>query len=203
MGDFPYTQVPAKLKFLLVKIPDVGIPDTVDKKWLSAIGMQATNAPTIIPVLRFIGFVDQSNKPTERWMRYRDKSRAGKVLAEGVLEGYAELFQTYADANRRSHEELRAFFNTKTTAGASAVAKIVTTFKTLCELADFQGVSVAGPPVQSVQLTQDGLGAPTEITKELGSGVTVNINVQLTLPDTTDESVYDRLFAAMKKHLLS
>lgn len=203
MADFPYTQVTGKLKSFFEKIQQVGKPDTVDKKWLASIGMKATNDPTIISVLRFIGFVDQSSKPTDRWMSYRDKSRAGKVLAEGVLEGYAELFQTYADAHRRSDEELKAFFSTKTTAGAQVVSKTVTTLKTLCELADFEGVSVEGPPVQPMQLTQDGLGAPTKIIKELGAGVTININVQLTLPDTTDESVYDKLFAAMKKHLLS
>jgi len=201
MAGFPYTQAPGRLKSFFSKIPQLGTPGAVDKKWLSSIGMQATNDPTIISVLRFIGFVDQSNKPTERWRDY--KSRAGKALAEGILEGYAELFHTYTDAHRRSDEELRAFFSTKTTAGAQVVSKTLTTFKTLCELADFQGVSVAGPPVQSEQLTLDGPGAPTEIIKELGPGVTININLQLTLPDTTDESVYDRLFAAMKKHLLS
>ncbi|MGA9349633.1 MAG: DUF5343 domain-containing protein [Anaerolineae bacterium] len=203
MADFPYTQVTGKLKSFFEKVQQVGKPDTVDKKWLASIGLKATNDHTIIPVLRFIGFVDQSSKPTDRWMSYRDKSRAGKVLAEGVLEGYAELFQTYAGAHRRSDEELKAFFSTKTTAGAQVVSKTVTTFKTLCGLADFEGVSVEGPPVQPVQLTQDGLGAPTKIIKELGAGVTININIQLTLPDTTDESVYDKLFSAMKRHLLS
>jgi hypothetical protein len=33
-------------------------------------------------------------------------------------------------------------------------------------------------------------------------GLTVNINIQLTLPATDDESVYDRLFASLKRNLL-
>jgi len=203
MADFPYTQVIGKLKPFFEKIQQVGKPDIVDKKWLASIGMNGTNDPTIIPVLRFIGFVDQSSKPTDRWMRYRDKSQSRQVLAEGIREGYAELFQTYEDAYRRSSEELKAFFNTRTTAGASVVSKTVTTFKNLCKLAGFESVPVAGQTVQPLKLTQDGLEAPTKIIKELGAGITININVQLTLPDTTDESVYDKLFAAMKKHLLS
>jgi len=32
--------------------------------------------------------------------------------------------------------------------------------------------------------------------------MTVNINVQLTLPETTDENLYDRFFAAFRKHLV-
>lgn len=203
MADFPYTQVTGKLRSFFEKIRQVGKPDTVDKNWLASIGFKASNDRTIIPVLKFIGFVDQSSKSTNRWISYRNKSLAGKVLAEGILEGYAELFQTYADAYRRSDEELKSFFMTKTTAGAQVVSKTLTTFKTLCELADFESVYVEGPPVQHVQLTQDGLKAPTKIIKELGAGVTININIQLTLPDTTDESVYDKLFASMKRHLLS
>jgi hypothetical protein len=202
MVDFPYTPVTRKLKTFFEKIQQVGKPDTVDKKWLASIGLNASNDPSLIPVLRFIGFIDQSSKPTDRWMKYRDKSRAGKVLAEGILEGFTYLFQTYPDAYRRSDDELKAFFTTKTTAGVQVVSKTVTTFKNLCELADFEGVSVENPLAQPVQLAQDGLGTPTKIIKELGAGVTININIQLTLPDTTDESVYDKLFAAMKKHLL-
>ena len=34
-------------------------------------------------------------------------------------------------------------------------------------------------------------------------GLTVNINVQLTLPATDDETVYDKLFASLKRNLLS
>jgi hypothetical protein len=33
--------------------------------------------------------------------------------------------------------------------------------------------------------------------------VTVNINVQLVLPESTDEEVYRKFFAAMREHLIS
>ena len=42
-----------------------------------------------------------------------------------------------------------------------------------------------------------------KFTNELGQNVTLNINVQLTIPDTDDEKVYENFFKAMKKHLLS
>lgn len=203
MADFPYTQVTRKLKSFFDKIQQVGRPDTVDKKWLASIGMTASNDHTIIPVLKFIGFVDQSSQPTSRWTSYRDKSRARKILAEGIIEGYAELFQTYPDAHRRSDEELKAFFSTRTAAGAQVVSKTVTTFKALCKLADFEGAPVTSLPTQTEQVTQDDLATATRVTRELGAGVTLNINIQLTLPATTDENVYDKLFAAMKRHLLS
>jgi hypothetical protein len=35
-----------------------------------------------------------------------------------------------------------------------------------------------------------------------GGGVTININVQLTLPETKDEKVFDAFFSAMRRHLI-
>ena len=34
------------------------------------------------------------------------------------------------------------------------------------------------------------------------NGVTINVNVQLTIPETTDEKVFGAFFAAMRKHLI-
>jgi len=41
------------------------------------------------------------------------------------------------------------------------------------------------------------------IVSDLGQNVTLNINIQLTIPDTDDEKVYENFFKAMKKNLLS
>lgn len=45
----------------------------------------------------------------------------------------------------------------------------------------------------------------TSIKEELStnSNISLNINIQLTVPETTNEEVYEKFFAAMKKHLLS
>ncbi|MBN1538441.1 MAG: DUF5343 domain-containing protein [Anaerolineales bacterium] len=201
MADFPYTQVTGKLKSFFEKIQQIGKPELIDKKWLASIGLTASNDPTIVPVLKFIDFVDSSSKPTERWIAYRDKSRAKTVLAEGIRKGYDELFQTYPDAYRRGDNELKDFFTMHTSAGFQAISKTVTTFKTLCELADFEGVNRIFPT--STQVIQTENKVPVKIMKGSDAGVTININIQLTLPDTTDENVYNKLFEAMKKNLLS
>jgi len=50
--------------------------------------------------------------------------------------------------------------------------------------------------------TIDSPSVTRKITNELGQNVTLNINIQLTIPDTDDEKVYENFFKAMKKHLL-
>ncbi|MDD5473900.1 MAG: DUF5343 domain-containing protein [Candidatus Methanoperedens sp.] len=206
MSDFPYSNATGKIKPFFEKIHQVGIPEAADKKWLASIGFMGTNDQRIVSVLKFIEFVDQSGKPTDRWVEYRDKSRFKKVLAEAIKKGYAELFQTYPDAHQRNVDELKNFFSTRTKGGAQVISYTVTTFNNLCEMADFNNITREPQASQEQaprQETKVELGTTKNITQGLGAGVAININIQLTVPDTTDEVVYDKFFAALKKHLLS
>ncbi len=56
---------------------------------------------------------------------------------------------------------------------------------------------VAGQPL--LKITPDQMGALFQQKRELG----VNINIQVTLPETTDAEVYEQIFAALKKHFFS
>jgi len=69
-------------------------------------------------------------------------------------------------------------------------------------------VNVQNPTVDassSMQEAQpDGLGKlQKNIVGDLGGNVSLNINIQLTIPETENEKVYENFFKAMKKHLLS
>src|SRR5689334_16845880 len=81
-------------------------------------------------------------------------------MASAIQSGYSDLFHTYSDACRRSDQELRDFFSTKTSAGAKVVGLTVTTFKNLCTLADFTGMSRPG---------SDGSNPPAPAVVEQGS----------------------------------
>ncbi len=52
MGDFVYTTVPGKIKPLLTKIRDVGIPAKVGSEWLKVIGYTSSNDRSLIGVLK-------------------------------------------------------------------------------------------------------------------------------------------------------
>ena len=81
----------------------------------------------------------------------------------------------------------------------------MTTFKTLCGLAAFDGEAPVELPVD-----QETPGARATTTPPATVIVTppsmppapaININIQLQLPATGDADVYEKLFAALKKHL--
>jgi hypothetical protein len=202
MADYPYSTVLQKIKPLLLKIKTIGVPSKVDYKWLQTIGYKSTNDTSLIPVLKNIQLIDSSGKPTDSWMKYRADN---KILASCIRVGYSDLFATYPNAEAESKDNLSNFFSSKTTAGSQVIGKMVGTFLELCGAADF-----TGSPVSHTSPTPTHSAAPIHTSpilphavKNLENGVAININIQLTVPETTDEKVYEAFFSSMKKHLLS
>ena len=203
MAEFPYSAKPSSLPGFLEKIQAVGVPDKVTLKYLATLGFKSSNDRYIPGILKSLGFIDQSGVPTERWRVYRNKKRAPSELAIAIRDAYLGLFTVYDDAYRKDDEALRNFFTSNTTVGEQAVSYMVRTFKTLCELADFTST-----PQPSVEITAI---PPVEVAAEakladgatVSQGITVNVNIQLTLPETKDSSIYDKIFESLKKHLLT
>jgi hypothetical protein len=98
MADFVYTTVPGKIKLLLNKIREVGVPQKATVQWLKTVGFKSSNDVSLIGILKFIGFTDSSGVPTSKWTQYRGANHK-HVLGDAVREGYADLFAVYPDAN--------------------------------------------------------------------------------------------------------
>lgn len=203
MAEYVYTTVPGKIKSLLSKIKDVGIPDTATQAWLKSIGFGSTNDRSLLNVLRVVGLVDENKKPTEAWRQFRGSSGA-KVLARGILEGYRDLYKVYSDAHNRPNADLESVISTATTAGKQAIGKAVATFKALAAEADFNG---AGEEPSADESSTGPMHAPvsTGPTKagpaRPNSGPSLHIDMQVHIsPDATPQQI-DQIFASMAKHL--
>ncbi len=204
MADFPYITNTAKIKTLLGKMKSSGIPGKITLKTLSAWGLKSTNDRPLLVILKFIGFVDSSGIPTKSWNAFRSDKTSGAVLAQAIRSSYSSLFQLYPDAHQKDNEALRHFFSTNTTVGASTLEYMVRTFKTLCESADSQAEPVNTVSTAPHQTSNDSRHVVTPAVSAQGAaGLMVNVNIQLTLPATDNATIYENLFAAMKKHLLS
>ncbi len=107
MADIQYTTVPGKIKDLLTKLRSVGVPPSATNKWLRSIGFTSSNDGTLLTVLKFIDFCDQSGAPSERWRDYRGQDSQA-VLGLAIQHGYSDLFAVYHDADQRSDDELKS-----------------------------------------------------------------------------------------------
>jgi hypothetical protein len=200
MSTFPYTTVLGKLSTFLKKIRDVGVPDKATYKWLESLGFKSKNDRSMISVIKFIGFANQQGVPTERWSQYRG-GKSKKILAEGILEGYSELFATYPDACNRSNQELENFFSTRTSSGKQVIQKTVGTFKSLCDLADFSGEDKVKTKATGKSKSIDQPSKSIDIEEGVSFSPSIHIDIQIHIsPETTSDQI-DKIFSSMQKHI--
>jgi hypothetical protein len=139
------------------------------------------------------------------------------VVASGVREAFSDLFALNTRANELSPDDvknkLRTLFAGRKT--VVVIDRIAKTFKALCEYADFSSVtqpkeSPAVPPAETTSIEskspptkveglEPGLEKPKVPGKLAVTGLQYHINIAL--PDTRDQAVYDAIFRSLREHL--
>jgi hypothetical protein len=203
--SYNYTTKTGTLKAFLerVKSKDLGVPDKVTQAYLESINYKSKHDRTIIRVLKSINFIDDNGVPTQNFKDFRtDKSK--EVMANAIRKTYAELFKTYSNPVEKSRGELEDFFaKTETSVTKQTLGLYVDTFKTLCEFADFGAISLAKGEVAEEKEEKAVVGVGRQVISQAPAGITINLNVQITLPVTDDAKVYENIFKALKEQLFS
>lgn len=200
MAKYPFTPGPENVVELFQKIQSMGVTkNKINTAYLKSIGFKSSYDTYLPRVLKQLGFVGSDGLPTDKWKAYGVKKERGHVMASALKNAYADLFDTYPNAYKENDSVLFDFFKGNTGAADRETGLMLKTFQNLCALADFEAIpaeAVVSEPLTSPR--EEAARIPT-----VAPGLTVNINVQLTLPATDDETVYDKLFASLKRNLLS
>ena len=202
MSDVPITQNTKSLSKFLAHIKSAGVPANVNTAYLKAAGFTSSNDFALLKVFKFLKFVDATGTPTARWQDYRDDSKSKLVLGQAIKECYGGLFEMYEDAYRKDDEAIGNWLRSNTSFAGVTIERAVRTFKALCAEADFTG-GVKVTPLAANAAVQATDPTPFVAASVAKSGMpSVNINVELQLPASTDPKVYELFFSAMKKYLL-
>jgi hypothetical protein len=209
-----YTLKPGAIPAYFDAMLDAQPPERFSVKFLENLGFTSTNDRLFIGILKDLGFLNRDGAPQPRYFEFLDRSLSKQVLAAGVREAFGELFAINVRANELSVEDVRNKLRTlyagkKTDLVIGNVAK---TFKALCEYADFSAPAVANAaqPSQNEQrpaettppVSETGQTPPKQTAshgKITVSGLQYHINI--VLPDTRDQAVYDAIFRSLREHL--
>ena len=200
-----YLTVTKNLGAILSAIQDAQAPPKFSTRFLENLGFKSTNDRLIIGVLKALGFIDESGVPQQRYFEYLDETQSGRVLAQGIQEAYADLFRVNNKAHELSQKEIKNKLKTLTqgTKSDAVLDKMTMTFVALCKQADFkapppvvEGKKPAPPPEHPPKPSIAGGGEAS--TKPLNLSYQINIE----LPTTRDQAVYDAIFRSLKEHLL-
>lgn len=184
-------------------------PARFTQKFLEGLGFPSSSDRLIINVLKSLGFLSDTGEPTQRYHRYLDRGQSGFVLAEGIRAAYGDLFQINKDAQSMQTGEVKNKMKTLSQGqySDSVLDKMSSTFTTLAKLADWK-VSIPSSE-DAVQVNSNESSAATSVNSQIEpspirkvgiGGLVYSLN--LYLPESRDQAVYDALFRSIKEHLV-
>jgi hypothetical protein len=189
-------------------------PDAFTQKFIESLEFKSTNDRLYIGLLKGLGFLDANAVPTERYFKFLDQSQSKQVLAEAIKEAYGDLFAVNTKANELSQQEVKNKLRTLTQGKISdkVLHLMSNTFKALVDYAEWGVVIKRGDEKKekvSMQKTENPIKESPPIldeTEEESVGGKLNktqlhYNIQIHLPESRDQAVYDVLFKSLKKHL--
>lgn len=183
-------------------------PDKFTTRFLESLDFKSAADRLVIGVLKSIGFLDGEGRPKERYFRFLDQTQSAAVLAEGIREAYADLFQINTKAQTLSKTDVINKFKTLSQGqiSESVLDKMAMTFAALAKLADFdaKGSEPVAASAETAPKSNDE-GEPPIVSPRINSASLggLHYNIQIILPESRDPKVYDALFRSLKEHLIS
>lgn len=206
-----WTNKPNAIADYLEAIKQAQAPERFSSKFLEGLGFKSTNDRKIIGILKELGFLDADGKPTPRYFEYLDLSRSEEVLAWAIREEFSDLFAINKEAHKLTPEQVKNKLRTLY-AGAkkdTVITLIANTFSALTKSADFEKATTTTPPAPPKdEKTPSKIEGGSKIERQLppasGSKLAVTglqYHVNIVLPESRDQAVYDALFRALREHL--
>jgi Family of unknown function (DUF5343) len=187
-------------------------PERFSLKFLENLGFKSTNDRTIIGILKELGFLDADGVPKQRYYEYLDQTKSNLVLAEGIREAYSDLFAVNKDAQKLSADQVKNKLRTLYAGSKkdSVIGFIAKTFVALCELADFESLptEIKKQPVSDMSPNEDNKEEAENVEAENRDAKrrsvsleSLQYHINIVLPESRDQAVYDAIFKSLKHHL--
>lgn len=200
--SLPYVNGYGGIPRLFSTIKSASVPPKFTQDYMSTVlDLKSSSYRAMIPLLKKLGFIDQSNVPTSAYKDYRDDALSGIIMAQKVREAYAPLFAANEYAYKLDKKDLESKIKSVTGAGDDNgnLYAVVGTFKELSNLATWDG-SVP-PPAKR----EDKSGQEEDPRKRMSFGngkLGLSYTINLNLPATTEIEVFNAIFKSLRDNLL-
>jgi hypothetical protein len=199
----PYLASPGSVKTALEKIRTAATPDRVTQDFMTTkLQIKGGTGTALIPFLKKIGLVASDGAPTELYKRFRNPSIGGTAIADAIKQGYAPLEQVNEYFYELPDQDLMNLILQVTELDHdNQVAKLVfSTLKGLKNFADFKETDVENS-AESKELTIPPPSASGPVHQPTKLGMNLSYTINLNLPATSDQAVFNAIFKSLKEHL--
>lgn len=209
MSEYPvYMNAFGKIGEIFPAIKSASVPTKFTNDFLTtALGFKSSSDRAVISLLKRLGFISQSNEPTDIYRNFRDEGLSKKVMAQAIKSAYPDYYSSNEYAHRLTKPEFSNL--TKRITGLSdddkRIGAITGTFFALKDFADFEESKEKKEEnlretveTESKPKILDGL---VNHRKSVDFGICYTIN--LNLPATTNIEVFNAIFKSLKENLLT
>jgi hypothetical protein len=201
-SSLPYLASNKNVETLFSKIQSAKVPDKFTHNFLqTTLGLKNTGDRGFIPLLRALGFIDQSGTPTNTYRLLKSKDSAKAALGQAIRVAYAPLFEADEKAHTHNGEKLKGLIAQVAGSDDDMTSRITGTFNALSRVADFSGIAPADTDTQQDPDSEDdGMSreaSPTKAGRALRPEF--HYNIQIHLPSNATEEVYLNIFNALRK----
>jgi hypothetical protein len=183
---------------LFDKIESAKAPEAFTNAFLTdTIGLKSKGDRGLINMLKKMGFLDPTGRPTDKYGLLKNKNVKKAAIADGLRSVYAPLFEANENANDLKSEDLKGLIAQVTGAEKNTVNQIAYTFTAIAKNADF----TAAKPETTKKEGDDG-GEPSKPPIPpipTGLRTDFHFNIQVHLPANGTEETYLNIFNALRR----
>ncbi|NKK66023.1 hypothetical protein GFL88_21330 [Rhizobium leguminosarum bv. viciae] len=204
--NLPYLSTPGSIRTGLERIRDAATPDRVTTDFIQTkLAIKGGTGASLAAFLKKVGLVNSDASPSDLYKRFRNAQTSGAAIAEAMRIGYRELFDINEYCYVLNDKDLLSLVCQVTGAAADSRAAelTVSTFKSLKAFADFDAkTKSAGGVAEAAVPSALPPYAPTP-TNNGNLGLNLSYTINLNLPATSDQAVFNAIFRSLREHLLN
>jgi hypothetical protein len=222
MPQFPYSTTVSGLTTTIQQLRSA-FPNKVTADTLKRWNIALNNESSILQTLRFIGLVDEdgNKQPDAGKVFVLADDAFGPAFGELVKRGYASLFEHFGDsAWELDRARLTNFFRGSDQTSARVGEQQAITFATLATLAGHGPKAAGGNGNGSAPRARQSSGEPKvksptgtkavptnrvapQVTPPASSVPPLSVRIELNLPVSDKQEVYDNIFRSIRENLLT
>jgi hypothetical protein len=205
--ELPYLASYKNVGLLFEKIKAAKAPEAFTQKFLhDTLGLKSKGDRALIALLKSLGFIENSGKPTPRYAALKNDKIAGIEIARGIREAYAPLFAANEDAHELATPDLKGLVAQVSGADSGTASKILGTLKALLAIADFKSDATLKQDQHAIADKEKQLEKEraADLLKQddkslAGMRPEFHYNLQIHLPTSGSEDTYMNIFNAIRK----
>ncbi|CAG9214730.1 conserved hypothetical protein [Paraburkholderia sabiae] len=207
-ASLPYLVSYKNVERLFSGISAAKVPDNFTQTFLAqTLGLKASGDRPFIPLMRTLGFIDASGRPTASYRELKNPQHAKVAIANAIRMAYAPLFAANEAAHTLSSEQLRGLIAQVAGTDEEMTKRIAYTFTALSKQGEFATTSRktkadANETDEQSDESDDEQQVPIEklkVARRDGLRPEFHYNFQIHLPANGTEETYLSIFNALRK----